>query len=281
MRRLRVTAAVLAAGFAANGCGMVPDLPYDIALPVQEILLHTACELNDAFRSLNTVEFARFQAGRWLIAVTLTPRVDTEITPGIGFTRKVPTPANALRSTSWVIGSAPGMTLDVKGDRNGAVTYNIKSQALISSNDLDCDRTAASYHVLAQHLGIGEWLHRTVSAMNVASMASLDKPTFNSEITIKFTGAGSYTYTFPQSVDLASLSGSVSVDEQLQISMAQIPATPKPYTVVTLPSGDNFGHPQHAPVGNTSEVEAVETAKQRLDLLQIEQAIKNLQPAQQ
>lgn len=108
--------------------------------------------------------------------------------------------------------------------------------------------------------------------MSVASSAGIDKPTFNTEITIKFNGNGSYTYTFPPGTNLATFGGSYTLDEQLNISMA--PIAPKEKLVVTsLPLGQPF-HGSGRRVVSESEVQAAQT---RLDLQGIETAIRKLQ----
>jgi hypothetical protein len=156
------------------------------------------------------------------------------------------------------------------------VGFVFKSAGLIEDNALPCEYASPSYHVLAQYLGIREWLGRSVDAMYVTGTAELDKPTYDSDITIKFSANGSYTYTFPAGTDLASLSGSYSVDEQLNITFAPLNTTP-PFTVVTLPRGGKGFEPNSAaPISTT----AVENAQVRTDLIRIEQSIRKLPSTQ-
>jgi hypothetical protein len=70
-----------------GGCAILPDLPPDWALPVQEIVLHTACELQFALNTLERVsDPKRFDPTNWTIKVTLNPKVDADIQPGAGLT---------------------------------------------------------------------------------------------------------------------------------------------------------------------------------------------------
>jgi hypothetical protein len=269
--------ASVAFGIFAGGCsGIIPDVPPDFALPVQEILLHTACELQGALISLDTPEFERFKPRQWLITVSLTPKVDTNVNASAGWTRKNPFVGTPVRFVTWAV-SGPGLQFDTKGQRTSGVNFTFKSRELIKDNTLRCDLATPSYHALAQHLGVGAWLRRTAAAMDVAASADIDKPSYNTDITIKLSGNGTYTYTFPPGTDLASLGASYALDEQLNILMTPLPTPGKPLKVVTLPSGDNFGNPKRISVAVPSTI-TVESATQRLDVIQLEQAIRALQP---
>jgi hypothetical protein len=116
---------------------------------------------------------------------------------------------------------------------------------------------------------------RAVDAMYAAGTAEIDKPTYNTDITIKFAGNGSYTYTFPGGTNLAALSGSYTVDEQLNITFAPLSATPA-FTVVTLPVNGK-GFQNRAILQPTT---SVENAQVRTDLIQIEQALRKLPQSQ-
>jgi hypothetical protein len=257
-------------GLLFGGCAIVPDVPPDITFPMNEILLHTACELRDALRTFDTPEFKRFNARKWLITVGLNPKTDAEITPAFGLTRRVPTRANAIRFTSWALNS-PGIQLDVKTERSGAIGFVFKSSDLMKDNTLPCNYSAPSYHALVQHLGIRAWLGRSIDAVYVTGTAELDKPIYDTDITIKFSGNGSYTYSFPAGTDLASLSASYTVDEQLNITFAPLNVTPS-FTVLTLPrNGKGFVRSEILQPST-----AVPEAQVRTDLSRIEQAIRKL-----
>src|ERR1700731_2564370 len=97
---------VFSAAISLPACAIMPDLPPDWALPQQEILLHTACELQAALRGLDgRTNPKQFDARGWLIKITLNPKVDADIQPGAGLTRKSPSTTGAKRFITWVIGS--------------------------------------------------------------------------------------------------------------------------------------------------------------------------------
>ncbi len=166
------------------------------------------------------------------------------------------------------------MQVYAKGHRDGSITYNIRSKILLTKDfPIACDRESASYHTLAQNLGIQKWFERTVYLEDgVMQVARIDKPAFNSQITIKFSGNGSYTYTFPYGTDLASLGGSYNVDELLSIAMVQAPDK-ESVEVVTLPSEGVFRPKKPVTVTTQAPLDA----QYRLDQLQTEQILKNLQ----
>jgi hypothetical protein len=168
-----------------TGCSSIPSLPPDADLPIREILLNASCELQDSLRYLDNRHFARFKARQWLITVTLLPRVDADISAGVGFVGK-------SGNNSFVLGSGAGLGGDIKGARSSGITYNMKSRELILSKTLPCENLAPTYSALSQNLRVGEWLVRAASAMSLNPVAEIDKPTFNSQITIKFGGDGSY-----------------------------------------------------------------------------------------
>jgi hypothetical protein len=167
----------------------------------------------------------------------------------------------------------PGAQADYKAVRTGAITFNFKSSELIADTKLPCDRQAPTMHLLAQHLGVGEWLYRTVDAVNVTPSGLIDKPSYTTDLTIKFNGTGSYTYTFPAGTDFAALTGSYAVDEQLNILMTEL--TDKRIVAVTLPSGDKNGfvNASTIPAASTASIDA---ARARLDVIQLDQTLRSL-----
>jgi hypothetical protein len=262
-------------GFALGlgACAVIPDIPSDFTLPVQEILAVTACDLQDAFYSLETSrEYARFKPRQWLVTVVLLPKVDTDLNASGGLTRKDPFVGNPTRFVTWAF-SSPGIQLDAKGERSSQVKFNFVSGQLMKDKTLLCPAPTPTIHLLSKHLGIGDWLRRVATALNVASSAKIDNPTYNTDITIKLMAGGSYTYTFPPGTDLASLSGNYSIDEQLNISMVPIADAPPPLRVVTLPVSKEF---QGAAVTSVQ----MQAAQARQDLSQIEQAIRTLTKSQ-
>jgi len=125
-------------------------------------------------------------------------------------------------------------------------------------------------HSLTKSIGIEEWLIRSVDA-SVVSHSKIDKPSFSSEVFMKFNGGGSYTYNFPPGTDLVTLSGYYQLDEILNVNLvAKTPVVR--ITAVTLPpNGRGFVRNQ-GPVAPSVVFTLQET---RGDLQQIEQAVRN------
>ena len=261
----------LAACASCLSCSAIPDLPNDYQLPVQDILQHTACELRGAFKDLSQKKYESFGAGGWLVAVAVTPKADREATAGVGLTGKSTTDTAANYFTTWALGSsgAPGFQANVKGTRNANVTYNMTSADLLNEKKypLECKRSHPNYHELARHLGIKEWLVRTVEArdQSVGSLAKLDKPTLTSQIFVKFTGGGNFTYAFPFGTHFGSLSGNFDLDETLSITLS--PAAGAPLVVQTLPKGGDFTD------GPSRVTTFAVDAQARLDAVQAQQQI--------
>jgi hypothetical protein len=274
MRIFGARATVAAA--LVSGCALVPDVPIDLVLPVTEILAHSACELRRALNELDRdPAYRRFRPRNWLITISIAPTTDTDLNASGGFTRRV---GNASRFTTWAL-SGPGAFVDAKGDRAASVTYTFKSPELMA-DEVVCFYSDATptIHLLTRHLGIGNWLRRTATALTASRSALIDKPVYNTDITIKIAANGSWSYTFPAGLNLASAGASYSVDERLNISMAPY-EPPRNITAVTLPAGDNFGHPVAATRPLQSS-ESVQAARDRLDIIQLEQAIRSLQQSQ-
>jgi hypothetical protein len=137
---------------------------------------------------------------------------------------------------------------------------------------LDCDNPAQTYQALAK-MGVGEWLRRIVRDARGAPAAKIDKPTFSTDVTIKFTGSGGYSYSFPFGSDVLSASGSYQIDTILGILMT--PLTPvKSFEVVTLPAGEDFKK-RTVLLPTASRATSVEAAASRLDVIQLDQTIRN------
>jgi hypothetical protein len=273
MRYVRAEAIPLVvAGIAVlvGGCAIIPDVPSDTELPVREILITATCELRRAFIELDQKQYASFGAKNWLIAVAVTPKTDREVLASAGLTGKSTTDPKIPRFFTW--SAIPGAQVDAKGTRNASVTYNFHSKDLIDVKKfpLDCHPASPNYSVLTEHLSIRDWLIRTVTAnqQSVGALAKLDKPTFSSEIFVKFSGNGGVTYNFPFGTNVASLTGNYDMDETLSIALS--PDSSKEVIVVqTLPTGGNFGDrpPDHVPTLTTIDSQA------RLDAIQHQQAI--------
>lgn len=270
-------AAITAASM--GGCAVMPDLPPDWALPMQEILLHSACELQATLRDIDARgSKGRFNPRNWKISITLNPKADADIQPGAGLTRKQPFTSGATRFVTWVVGSGSGVTADMRGQRTGSVDFTFDSAALMADNNLPCNPETVSYHSLTKTLGIANWLYRSVDASYLTA-SKIDNPKFSAQVFIKFGGSGSYTYSMPPGTDLLSLSGYAQLEENLNINFTVKPTPAKTFDVVTLPEiedGLKLNRPKQPVLSTVTLFE-----DQNLSLQQIRQQLQNLRAVSQ
>jgi len=261
---------------STNGCANVPSLPPDSDMPIKEILLHSACELRSAFHELDARNYPGFDAKKWVIGISLTPKVNSEGTISVGTTGKSTTDTKKRFFNTFVLGAAPGAAANQKGHSDGSITYIIRSKALLdaANHPLNCGSKPATGTPLARHLQIQDWLVRSVAAgdSGIGGLTKIDKPTYTAEIYVKFNGSGSYTYNFPFGTAFAGASASYDKDEILSIALTP-DQTPKVITVRTLPSGGVFGQPK----ANTVITVIGQEPSSRLDEIQLEQSLRNLQ----
>lgn len=279
--RIVSCAIVFTGGMLIGGCSIIPEMPDDTSLPVREILQHTACELRHAFKRLSDTQYASFKANKWLVAIKLSPKLDSEINGGVGSTGKSTTLSAAKYFSNWALGSigSPGGAVDAKGTRDVSVTFKTSSKELLLNpkNQLICPVDSPRAHVLTEHLGIGEWLIRLVEAKDVAmgSLAKLDSPTYSSQIFVKFGGNGNFTYSFPFGTAFGALSGSYDMDETLLITLSPDTSSSGTLVVQTLPTGGNFKDgPDHVTV--ISRVNAQEKLDTTTNQQSIINSIRNL-----
>jgi hypothetical protein len=162
-RRLRFLVAV--SSIAGGGCAIMPDLPPDWAMPQTEILLHSACEVQAALRFIaqNNPPKTVFEPGGWTVKISLNPKVDADIAPGVGVTRRQPTNTKAIRFANLVLGGTNGATAEMKGERTGNLDFVFDSAKLIV-DDLGCEYEPFLLHSLTKSIGIEDWLVRSVDA---------------------------------------------------------------------------------------------------------------------
>jgi hypothetical protein len=257
------------------GCAQVPGMPPDYMLPVQDIVLHAACELRTSLTEIKTAH-PSFLAHPWAISIGVTPKIDADLSLRAGLTGKSSSVTVPYFNT-WVVGSAPGAQYDMKGHTDGGVSYSIKSSELLDEKKypLNCDRSSAKYHALASQLGIHDWLNRTAAAAEgpISKLTRIDKPTYNSQVIATWDGSGSFTYNYPFGTDFFGAYGQYKVDESVAIGFT---AEPNPPTrkVRTLPGGTEYSS---IPVPTAAPV-SIE-AQNRLDLLSLQQSIINLETA--
>ena len=97
--------------------------------------MHTARELQFALNTLEGVSDPKqFDPTNWTIKVTVNPKVDADIQPGAGLTRRVPTTGGTF--SNFVIGPGDGITADMKGSHNGSVDFKFDSAALMKDTGL-------------------------------------------------------------------------------------------------------------------------------------------------
>ena len=252
-------------------------MPPDFLLPVQQIVLHTACELRFALRDIS-VSHPEFLQNEWAIAISLTPKIDTEVSLRAGLTGKSTSSSTKPFFNTWIVGGAPGAEYDMKGHTDGSAAYTMTSTDLLDKNDkhpLECDTSSTAYNALARYLGIRDWLERTAAAAegDISKLTKLDKPTYNSEITITLDGSGSFTYNYPFGTDFLGAFGSYKLDEAVAVAFTAEPSK-KMVKVRTLPAGAEYSS-----VSASSPSVVSAAAQSRLDTLSLQQSIVNLQTA--
>ena len=274
---IRGAGAVPLVSLLVAGCAAPPGMPPDFMLPIQEIVLHSVCELHFALKEI-AVSHPSFLEQTWSISITLTPKIDTEGALRAGLTGKSSSLSTAKWFNTWSVGNAPGAEYDIKGHTDGTAVYLTKSTKLLEQPKppkppVNCDTSSTAYHSLTQYLGIRDWLERTAAASEgqVSGLAKLDKPTFNSEITIQIDGSGTFTYNQPFGTNLVNGFGSYRLDESGAIAFVADP--PKAAKVRTLPSGASYSSVSGIQGGVSS------AARSELSTLGLQQQIINLQTA--
>lgn len=267
------------------------------ALPLEDITLHTVCELRDAFQAFseypNKKALPKGFPDQWSASVAIAPKVDTDLNTRAGLTGSSRGPNTNTFFNTWTIGSAPGAGIDVKANTNGSVTYYVHAHDLLAQ-DFDCSDAHESSHALAQDLGIKDWFKRLIEVGERKGLAGViamkfDKSSFGAQVTVKTDAASSFTYNFPFGTNFASAGGWYQVDEQLTIAFAY---DPPPVTVVQYPPLSQ----QQKPIGKKSSKflngrlpsglrpyrpqGVSEQAKEKLDAIQTEQLLRGLKSSQ-
>jgi hypothetical protein len=275
MVSVRSAGAVLIGSLFAASCAVPPGMPPDFLLPVQQIILHSVCELHFALEDINR-SHPSFLETPWAISITLTPKIDTEGALRAGLTGKSTSLSNAKFFNTWSLGNAPGAEYDFKGHTDGTAVYLTKSTVLLAKPTLpvNCDTSSTAYNALTRYLGIRDWLERIAAASegSINGVAKLDKPTYNSGITIQFDASGTFTYNQPFGTDFANAFGSYKLDESVAIAFVSEPAK-KMVKVRTLPSGAEYSS------ASTASSAVSVGAKSELSTLGLQQQIINLQTA--
>jgi hypothetical protein len=258
-----------------GGCAIMPDLPPDWAMPQREIVLHSACEIQAALRTIieNNPPKTVFDPNGWSVTISLNPQIYADISPGAGITRRRPDSATATRFLNLVLGGPSGATLEMRGEHTSASDFDFDSKDLIV-DDLGCEHEPFLLHSLTKSIGIQKWLIHSVDAA-VLSHSTIGKPTFSAEVYMKFSGNGSYTYTFPPGTDLATLSGYYELDELLNVNFVAKTPTVQISAVTLPPNGNGFVTNQGPPTPSIT----FSTQQTNANLQQILQAIQNSKSA--
>ena len=267
----------LATVSVAGGCAQVPKMPPDFMLPVREIVLNAACELRASLLEIRD-KHPSFLKHPWVISISVTPKVDSEVSLRAGLTGKSSSVSVPFFNT-WAVGSGPGAQYDMKGHTDGGVAYSVKSGQLLDEVKfpLQCDRSSPTYNALAAQLGIYDWLSRTAAAAEgpMSKLTRIDKPTYNSQIVALWDGAGSFTYNQPFGTDFLGFLGSYKLDQSVAIAfVAEANPTPPTRPIRTLPTGAPYATVVPEAPGTITAV-----TQNRLDTLSLQQSIVNLQTA--
>jgi hypothetical protein len=292
MRSHLLKASTIALATTLSNCAALPSLPSDTEFPINEILRYSACELQSAYEELNERKYSNFDAGQFGIAIALQPKVDAEYTAKAGLTGK--SNLKNVFFNSWAAGGAtggggPGGGVDARGHQDGKATYNIKSSQFFEKKrlSLDCEHWSVAQPALVRNLQIRKWLLDSTDAAvagNLQRLTGVDSESFTAEIWIKYDVGGAFTYNFPLGTDFASASGQYTIDDFLTITITSI-AKEKQLKVVSLPSGgvvpgtkEPLWPASGATIGTGQSTSTLSPeTRTRLDLLQLQQSIQNLQ----
>ena len=281
----KVACLVVMGSVATAGCTAIPEFPNDFDYPLQEILRYAVCELRDSYVELDDKRyFPHFKAENYSIKISLQPKVDREVDLKAGLTGKS-TSLVKRYTNAWIGGAfpgagAPGAGVDIRGHQDGNAYFVVKSANLLSKTlVLDCDTNwSPAKHALSQNLGIRSWLLRSSHAAqspDLQQVTDVDSHAFTAEIFVKFDAAGQFTYLFPLGTEFASFGGQYYTDQFLTITITNDPPK-KPIKVQTIP-GTLHEEGRHISAAQPASREISPEARTRLDLLQLQQTLGNLQ----
>jgi hypothetical protein len=111
----------------------------------------------------------------------------------------------------------------MKGHRDGLAAFPFHSSQLLDEKHYPlpgCYEIERSSQALSQYLGIREWLERIATKGDLGKLTNVDKPTFSTQIIIKYDGGNAGpSYFIPNGhVYSATLFGSRTRDETLTIA---------------------------------------------------------------
>ena len=159
---------------------------------------------------------------------------------------------------------------EMKGERTGNLDF-VFDLAKLRRDDLGCEYEPFLLHSLTKSIGIEDWLIRSVHA-SIVSHSKIDKPSFSSDVFMRFNASGGYTYFFPPGTNLVTVGGYYQLQETLNVNfVAKTPVVT--ISAITLPNnGRAFVRSEGPPAPSVVYTTLQAT---RGDLQQIEQAIRN------
>jgi hypothetical protein len=281
----RASVNALLCALLLSGCAEFPSLPDETALPVAEVLEHTTCELRAALQSDWLAKYPKFHPGQWSVGISLNPVIDTDFNLNAGAGLKTNDNPPITHLFSWVLGPGTGLQDDLRGHNEATTGYVLSSADLLKTKSLEVCETMEHDASLAHHIGIEEWLKQSMPRGVIGpDVATTNKLTFNTWVQFKFNGTGAgVTWTVPRGSAYGSIGGYYQA--QYILGLQFTPTTPPPPIVVTLPD-DSYSKPQNIaelkkaatfvqrPAGSVGGVSADDQT--RLNLLQLEQSIKNI-----
>jgi hypothetical protein len=262
-----------------SGCITAPELPGETVFPVEEILRTATCDLQNGFKHVS--DNKEFKPDLWLVSVKLAPKAFTDLYGNVGGTRK--SVASGLPMITWTLGT-PGANLDIKGTQSGDATFEFKSATLLqaAASNFSCNNATKETRELREKMGIGDWLERTSSAMaGDRRINRMNGLTYTTDLTVRFSANGTYSYVFAKGSDLAGIGGWYEIQKTLTISMAPIIVPYRP--LVSLPNNPKndgeFGPPRAAVPGRDLDA-AIERARQQNEFNFLQQSIQGIRPTQ-
>ena len=210
-------AAKLGLALTISGCVGLPELPSEEFVPLDRVVDHVQCELQEAVRAVSQTQ----------------PQFAKEWNAGFNLTIKVVENAKVAPSLTWVVPLDPGetfrpgfgATLDKRASHKNRLAFRISSlEALL--HDYVCPEIVRTGDPLLNGLGILSMLQRSLGAVGPEDALIFDTPTsIGQTIDFDVTAGASFTpgLALIRLVGLGSASTSRQTQNSLDIAFALIP----------------------------------------------------------